>query len=86
MSVRSLHMTLAATGESFGALVQRKRLAACHALLGRPDHGATIADIAFACGFNSLSSFYRAFRNDDSACPRHAARTGSTSREAVAQP
>ena len=70
MSVRNLHMTLQPSGETFGQLVQRRRLEACHALLCRPDNGASIADIAFACGFNSLSSFYRAFRRTFSACPR----------------
>jgi AraC-like DNA-binding protein len=64
MSVRSLHLALAPSGVSFGELVQCRRLAACHAQLNRPDNGATIADIAFAGGFNSLSSFYRAFRRN----------------------
>jgi AraC-like DNA-binding protein len=73
MSVRSLHLALAPTGESFGELVQRRRLAACHTLLRRPNNAATIADIAYACGFNSLSSFYRAFRRVYGACPREAA-------------
>jgi len=73
MSVRSLHLALAPTGETFGELVQRRRLAACHTLLRRPDNAATIADIAFASGFNSLSSFYRAFRRAYGACPRQAA-------------
>ena len=73
MSVRSLHLVLARSGETFGQLVQRRRVAACHALLLRPDNSATIGDIAFACGFNSLSSFYRAFRRVFGACPREAA-------------
>jgi AraC-like DNA-binding protein len=72
MSVRSLHLALAPTGESFGELVVRRRLAACHRLLRHPDNAATIADIAFASGFNSLSSFYRAFRREFGACPRRA--------------
>jgi AraC-like DNA-binding protein len=70
LSVRSLHLALAPTGETFGQFVQRRRVAACHALLRRPDNSATIVDIAFACGFNSLSSFYRAFRRVYGACPR----------------
>jgi len=73
MSVRSLHLALVPTNETFGELVQRRRLAACHMLLRRPDNAATIADIAFASGFNSLSSFYRAFRRAYGACPRQAA-------------
>ncbi len=74
ISVRSLHLTLAPTGETFGDLVQRRRLATCHTLLRRPDNAATVADIAFASGFNSLSSFYRAFRRAYGACPSDAAR------------
>jgi AraC-like DNA-binding protein len=73
MSVRSLHLALAPSGETFGQLVQRRRVAACHALLREPEHSATIVDIAFACGFNSLSSFYRAFRRVYSVRPREAA-------------
>ena len=75
MSVRGLHLVLAPTGESFGDLVQRRRLAACRAMLSRPGNTATIAEIAFACGFNSLSSFYRAFRRVYGARPRETART-----------
>jgi AraC-like DNA-binding protein len=75
MSVRGLHLVLAPTGESFGELVQRRRLAACQAMLSRPDNEATIADIAFECGFNSLSSFYRAFRRVYGACPRENGRS-----------
>jgi AraC-like DNA-binding protein len=70
MSVRSLHLALAPSGETFGQLLQRRRLQACHALLCRPEKVETIADIAFGCGFNSLSSFYRAFRRVFGACPR----------------
>jgi AraC-like DNA-binding protein len=76
MSVRSLHLALAPSGETFGQLVQRRRVAACHALLRRPDNDAAIVDIAFACGFNSLSSFYRAFRRVYGACPREIAPGG----------
>jgi AraC-like DNA-binding protein len=74
MSVRTLHLTLSSTGETFGALVARRRLAACCAALRRPDNADTIADIAFAYGFNSLSSFYRAFRRVVGACPRDTGR------------
>ncbi len=70
MSVRSLHLALADSGESFGQLLQRRRLETCCALLSRPDAGTSVADIAFGCGFNSLSSFYRAFRRLRGACPR----------------
>ncbi len=70
MSVRSLHLALAPSGDSFSLLVQRRRLDACLAWLRRPDRDETIAGIAFACGFNSLSSFYRAFQRCYKTCPR----------------
>ncbi len=70
MSVRSLHLALAPSGDSFSLILQRRRLDACLAWLRRPDRGETIAGIAFACGFNSLSSFYRAFQRCYKTCPR----------------
>jgi AraC-like DNA-binding protein len=76
MSVRSLHLALAGNGESFGQLLQRRRLEMCCTLLRGPDASGSVADIAFGCGFNSLSSFYRAFRRLCGACPRDV-RTGA---------
>jgi AraC-like DNA-binding protein len=73
LSVRGLHLALTARGETFGQLVQRRRLHACYTLLCRPGASQTIADIAFACGFNSLSSFYRAFRRVYGVNPRNLA-------------
>jgi AraC-like DNA-binding protein len=70
MSVRSLHLALASSSHSFGELVQRRRLELCRALLADWDRADSIADLAFACGFNSLSSFYRAFREYFGTCPR----------------
>jgi transcriptional regulator GlxA family with amidase domain len=70
MSVRSLHMALDGTSHSFGELVLRRRLELCRALLSQWDRAENVADLAFACGFNSLSSFYRAFRRHFGTCPR----------------
>ncbi len=70
MSVRSLHLALAESSHSFGALVTRRRLELCRALLVEWDRADSIADLAFACGFSSLSSFYRAFRDYFGTCPR----------------
>jgi AraC-like DNA-binding protein len=83
MSVRSLHLALADSGESFGQLLQRRRLEMCCTLLRRADAGNSVADIAFACGFNSLSSFYRAFRRLCGACPREL-RAGNLAQLALA--
>ena len=68
MSVRSLHLALEHTGENFSQLLQRLRLEACCAQL-RHAADNSVADIAFACGFNSLSSFYRGFRRLWGTCP-----------------
>ena len=63
ISLRSLHALFEPTGESFARYVLRRRLERCHASLRTP--GASrlgIADLAFACGFNSLATFNRAFQ------------------------
>jgi len=75
MSVRSLHLALAGSGETFGQLLQRRRLERCCMKLRGPSATGSVADIAFDCGFNSLSSFYRAFRGLYGASPREL-RTG----------
>ena len=60
VSERTLESVFAQAGLSFAAYVRRRRLEQCReALLVHP--ARSIADVAFAWGFNSLSSFYRAF-------------------------
>jgi AraC-like DNA-binding protein len=62
MSLRTLHALFAATGESFSQYVMRQRLAACHAVLTGPEASCwTTSALAYAWGFNSLATFYRAF-------------------------
>lgn len=54
-------------GESFPTAVQRLRIERCCAEL---EHGSgTIAGTAFSCGFEDLSSFYRAFRRHTGTTP-----------------
>ena len=61
VSIRQLHGLFEPTGKSFSRTLADARLArATHALELRPQ--ATIAEIAFECGFESLPTFYRAFR------------------------
>jgi AraC-like DNA-binding protein len=63
ISVRQLSLLFEPTGESFARYVTRRRLERAHALLLRPGAAERkVADIAFACGFDSLATFYRAFR------------------------
>ena len=61
IAVRTLHEVFEPTGSSFARYVLRRRLEECRsALLGNPARPVT--DIAFAWGFGSLASFYRAFQ------------------------
>jgi AraC-like DNA-binding protein len=61
MSVRTLYLLFEPTGTSFARHVLRRRLEECRmALLGSPARPVT--DIAFAWGFDNLSTFYRAFQ------------------------
>lgn len=67
ISLRQLHIVFEPTGRSFHATLSAMRIdMACRRLAVRPDEA--VADLAFACGFDSLPTFYRAFR-------RHAGRT-----------
>ncbi len=61
IGVRTLHLLFEPSGSSFARHVLRRRLEECRAaLLANPTRPVT--DIAFAWGFSSLSSFYRAFQ------------------------
>ena len=67
LSLRQLHRVFEPTGETFARHVTRRRLETCRAALtgsGRP-----LADIAFAAGFDSLSTFNRTFRRTFGAAP-----------------
>lgn len=57
ISVRCVHGLLAGTPHSFSRLVARQRLQRAQALLAQPD--GSVIEVAFACGFNSLATFYR---------------------------
>jgi len=61
ISIRTLHELFEPADVSFARHVLRRRLEECRkALLGDPERAVT--DIAFAWGFNSLSTFYRTFQ------------------------
>ena len=60
ISVRAVHLLFEPTGTSFARHVLHRRLEECRATLLR-DATRPVTDIAFAWGFNNLSSFYRAF-------------------------
>ena len=61
ISLRQVHLLFEPTGLSFSRTVLGLRLAEARRMLGeRPARPVT--EIAFDCGFDSLSTFYRAFR------------------------
>jgi len=70
MSQRSLHLLFEPTGVSFARYVLRRRLQECHAMVASPAHAhRSVTDIAFAWGFNSLTTFYSAFQRQFGMAP-----------------
>jgi AraC-like DNA-binding protein len=62
ISLRQLHLLFEPTGTSFAEHVLGQRLEECRAMLESPSSRTrSVTDIAYAWGFNSLASFYRAF-------------------------
>jgi AraC-like DNA-binding protein len=60
VSVRHMHMLFEGTGRSFSQTVSAQRIRLSRRLL-REAPGRPIAEIARACGFESLATFYRVF-------------------------
>jgi AraC-like DNA-binding protein len=72
ISVRQLHLLFEPTGTSFAEHVLRRRLHECRVILERSSSRTrSVTDIAYAWGFNSLSSFYRAFHREFGVTPGH---------------
>lgn len=68
ISVRALHAAFEPTGTTFARHVQRRRLEECRlALLA--NQSRPVLDVAYAWGFSSISSFYRAFHAAFGSCP-----------------
>jgi AraC-like DNA-binding protein len=62
VSVRQAHLIFEPSGESLSQYIRRRRLEECRAALQSPLAARrSVADIAFAWGFASLPTFYRAF-------------------------
>jgi len=61
ISVRQLHLLFEPTGTSFARYVLARRLENARLLLAQSP-ARPVTDIAYACGFDSLSTFYRGFR------------------------
>ncbi|MDQ0504349.1 helix-turn-helix transcriptional regulator [Xanthobacter agilis] len=69
ISVRQVHVLFEPTGLSFMRTLTVMRVRAAAELL-RAKQRMPVADVAFACGFESLSVFYRAFQNVHGMPPR----------------
>ena len=68
VSVRQLHLIFEPTGRSvFQTLTAIRIEEACRRLSTVP--GEAIVTVAFACGFDSLATFYRAFRRETGGTP-----------------
>lgn len=78
VSVRYLHILFEATGTSFSQTVTAQRLSESRRLL-RMSPQRPIADIALACGFGSLATFYRIFSATERMSPGEFRAKGSTS-------
>jgi AraC-like DNA-binding protein len=61
ISVRQLHLLFEPTGVTYARYVLSRRLEHARLLLAQTPE-RPVADIAYACGFDSLSTFYRRFR------------------------
>jgi AraC-like DNA-binding protein len=62
MSVRKLHGLFEGSGDTFGSFVRRERLDVARCVLSDPRALNGITDLAAELGFNSLSTFYRIYR------------------------
>jgi AraC family transcriptional activator of tynA and feaB len=79
ISTRTVHRLFAASGTTFQDWLRERRLERCWVELSdRSRNGRSIADVAFGCGFNDLSTFNRAFRARFGVTPRVARRHRQT--------
>lgn len=71
ISTRTLHRLFAVSGTTFQDWLRERRLERCWAELNdQTRRNRSIADVAFGCGFNDLSTFNRAFRARFGMTPR----------------
>lgn len=76
MSRRWLYSLFDDAEIGFAGFVARRRVEECYRLLNDPDQDhRSITDVAFACGFNELSTFNRQFRARYGMTPRDARQT-----------
>jgi AraC-like DNA-binding protein len=76
LSERSVQAALQRHGATFSDLLRRYRLASAHAALTRGEGG--VASVAFAAGFQDLTTFNRAFKAAYAMTPRDAMTAAAT--------
>jgi len=81
VSPRTLHAAVSAGGETFAAMVRRRRLERAAALLADAGSRATITEIAASVGFDGSSSFARAFRREFGRAPTDVRRAARGARD-----
>ena len=74
ISLRYLHLLFEGTGETPRQYLRRRRLERAQQLLHGPDRDLPVAEVAVRAGFDSPSSFSRAFRTAFGMSPRDARR------------
>jgi AraC-like DNA-binding protein len=62
LSVRQLHRAFEASATTAAAEIRRVRIERATQMI-RANPGTPVTDVAMACGFNSLASFYRLFKS-----------------------
>jgi AraC-like DNA-binding protein len=62
ISVRQLHLLFEPTGRSFARTLMAMRLVEARRMMLGVMSTRPIADVAYACGFDSMATFYRVFR------------------------
>lgn len=79
VSTRTLHRLFAASGTTFQDWLRERRLERCWSELSdRSGLGRSIAEVAFSCGFNDISTFNRSFRARFGMTPRAARQRTTT--------
>jgi AraC-like DNA-binding protein len=76
VSLRQLHYLFEPTGASFSRYVTLRRLERARRLL-REAQERSVADVAFACGFESSATFHRLFRDAHGTSPGNFRRAAS---------
>jgi transcriptional regulator GlxA family with amidase domain len=84
VSVRRVHGLLALSPHSFSRLVARRRVQRAQELLAARQ--VSVIEVAFACGFNSLATFYRQYAATVGASPAGRRRRVGTSLEVTTPP